>query len=442
MPPRSRPTLAWGRRLPQVPGGVAHRAGEQMNPVHPGVVRRLGRMSVVRVLLPAVLAGTLCASGLASCRQEGEAEEGLILHPTPENSLPGDAPLISSNDSLPRGLSAEALAAWREVRRRIVGASPGLSLGAPGLTTGKEATPDVFGGILDVEFDRRGNILVVDDLADEVRVFDGDGRFLERLGGTGHGPLEFQGVGEVEILGDDRVAVAQGHGNPVKVFRRSASGSYSLDETFHFNGELQGIGCEVKDRLFVSGHSRVGNTIFHEFALGMEADSVRRRYGVGYQSEHWLVRDQFSEGPIACLRNPLRVIWAYLMFPEVRLYGPDADTLLWAARVHPFTQGLLKSRSDGLAVRYNYVTNADRIINLVGLDDGSAPHEQILLQVQRWFPRDSTLVIRTYLIDASTGSGALLSDTLPLIKAWRRTRYAAVWRDEPFPRLQVQWMDR
>ena len=295
----------------------------------------------------------------------------------------------------------------------------------------------MFGGILDVEFDESGNIFVVDDVADEVRIFDSGGRFLERLGGTGDGPLQFRGVGEIKILANGRLLVSQNQGaHSLKVFRRDDSGGFSLSETFAFPGDLQGIGCVTEGRIFVSGHMSEDNTIFHEFALGTGSGGVKRSYGEGYQSGSWLVRDQLSEGPITCLKEPLRIIWAFLFFPEVRAYRVDADMLLWKGRVGDFMQDLIRSLRDGSAVRYNYTTNADQIVNLVGIDGDSGGHDQVLVQVDRWFARDSAM-IRTYLVDAATGLGALLSDTLPLIKAWHPDRYVGVWR-EPFPRLEVR----
>lgn len=59
--------------------------------------------------------------------------------------------------------------------------------------------PDLFGAILSFDVDAWGRIFVLDDLAQEVRVFDSDGAFVRTVGRKGEGPGEFLQAGSVDL---------------------------------------------------------------------------------------------------------------------------------------------------------------------------------------------------------------------------------------------------
>ena len=63
--------------------------------------------------------------------------------------------------------------------------------------TATEGGPDAFGNATSVTLDEMGRLWIVDYQANEVRVFDGDGRFVRTIGGRGEGPAEFIGIGRV-----------------------------------------------------------------------------------------------------------------------------------------------------------------------------------------------------------------------------------------------------
>lgn len=62
--------------------------------------------------------------------------------------------------------------------------------------------PDVFGSVSELIVDDLGRMWVVDAMANELRVFDADGRFVRTLGRTGEGPSEFKRIGPA-FLGPD-----------------------------------------------------------------------------------------------------------------------------------------------------------------------------------------------------------------------------------------------
>ena len=59
--------------------------------------------------------------------------------------------------------------------------------------------PDLFGSILSFDVDARGRIFVLDNQAQEVRVFDSDGSFVRVVGRKGEGPGEFTQAGSVDL---------------------------------------------------------------------------------------------------------------------------------------------------------------------------------------------------------------------------------------------------
>ncbi len=77
--------------------------------------------------------------------------------------------------------------------------------------------PDLFGGIYSFDADAWGRIFVLDDQAQEVRIFDSEGAFVRTVGRKGEGPGEFTQAGSVDLsrngeiwvmgLGQGRVSI-------------------------------------------------------------------------------------------------------------------------------------------------------------------------------------------------------------------------------------------
>ncbi len=67
--------------------------------------------------------------------------------------------------------------------------------------------PYLFGSIGSILEDPLGRFWVTDTQAGEIRVFDPDGRFVRRVGGTGEGPGEFSRLGSIHLGPDGHVWV-------------------------------------------------------------------------------------------------------------------------------------------------------------------------------------------------------------------------------------------
>ncbi len=78
--------------------------------------------------------------------------------------------------------------------------------------------PDAFGDARSVTLDEMGRMWTVDYRANEVRVFDGDGRFVRTIGGRGEGPGEFMGIGRVRHGPDGEMWVADNRLDRYEIF--------------------------------------------------------------------------------------------------------------------------------------------------------------------------------------------------------------------------------
>ena len=93
----------------------------------------------------------------------------------------------------------EGSAAWS------IGSEPVLAMGAV-----EGAGPQVFGRVWDATRFDDGRIVVVDELALEIRVFDASGAHLLTFGGEGDGPEEFGGPPFVKAVGNDTIVTWDG----------------------------------------------------------------------------------------------------------------------------------------------------------------------------------------------------------------------------------------
>lgn len=376
------------------------------------VRRSVGFPSVCFLLTTCLVAGIACDDSPET------------VHPTADG-LGGGGTVTVTRDSIPAGLSADALAQWIAKRDAILGASLLLGLGS------EDPGPELFGYISHADFDGDGNLVLLDADAQEIRRFDPNGPFIDGFGGPGDGPLELRRASWFTFLPGQRIAVALGETGQVKVFHRS-DGAWALEEIVDAGSSALHLCSMGNGRLFVSSLQPESNTIASE--LG---DAVRS-FGEGYRHSHSFLRSALSEGFVACIsQDPARLVFAFDILPVIRSYVADSGQLTWEARVgghlqlevaesvHPETGALGYSRREQ--------ADHDRIGTLAATPAG----DHILIQYSRVFPERRTIVPQTYLLDASTGAGAFLGDTLPNILSVQDASYIALFA-EPHPRLEVR----
>ena len=352
---------------------------------------------------------------VAACDSEIRVGPGETLHPTPENAPPADASPVTT-DSVPTELSEDALADWRRARDRLLGARTTKSFGS------EEEGPELFGMIGDVTFDADGNVLVADMVNYELRIFGPDGGHLASFGGEGEGPLEFTArPHSVEVLSDGRILVATRA--RMKIFSAVAEGNGHLATVPIYSRD---ICLSSQGRLFTAIHDTRGTErVLHEADLA--ADSVTHSFGHGYLHEEWLNRNQLSDGTVACLDDPLRLLFGFNEHPIIRAHHPGEDTPLWTGALADFAQPYYLSADMGIRMASTFAEMNDR------------PHvlgERHIVW-QTMYRRLLGERLRTYLLDAETGRGALISEDLPRIMRIAPDRLVVAWND-PYPRIEIR----
>lgn len=342
---------------------------------------------------------------------------GDTLHPNEVNESPSDASLISA-DSLPAGMSAEALQDWKQARDGIRGARTILRLGSD------EEGPELFGAITDVEVDPNGNLVVFDMSTQEIRLFDARGTYMGGFGGLGDGPMEFRDAARLNVLGDGRIVVPVARG--LKVFAPSEDG-WTLDTLVSTPFSAMEICTADRSHLFLSDYHRESDAAVHWVSLE-DADSTFSIMAP-YSDDNWLVRWRMTEGLIACGPDVNGVAYAQYAMPLVRAYS-GGGTLLWTTRVEAHKTIRLRERASGSVSLQRHVEH-DWLSFLHRLSSG-----HLVVQYHR-YRRRRPVGLTTYLIDANTGIGASLGDDLPAIAAVYDRGFVAVFQ-EPFPRLEVR----
>lgn len=370
-----------------------------------------------------VVRGTVLGLVTVAC-QSCRPQTGDVLHPTPENVPPN--PTLIADDTLPRDLPGAALQSWRAARDDVLSASARLWIGS------NQEGPELFGRVRDVATDDAGNILVLDEQASDVRVFASDGKHLQTFGGYGDGPSEIRGAAAIQWLRDGRLLVL-GRPRRGKLFERTPTG-YRVIRPLELMIDAPDAACSHDPtHAFVAGGTGAQRSAVHR--VNVETGELVNHVGTGYAFDDWAVRGIMATGTVACLYGAAReslVFYASEFLPFVRAYRASDGLLLWTARLERFMQTRLVTPHDGGMIVWNDHTR-DEVSSLQPL-----PPAHLIVQTSRFAPseRDRSSV-STYLVDAETGSGALISNELGDLLAVSRDGYIFL-HNQPFPQLEVR----
>ena len=257
------------------------------------------RSHAVATILSLAFAVAGCEGG---ARDVPSGPNTRIRHPNEENQ-PGSDMSPITGDSVPPGLSEEATAAWVAAKRSLLSATPVFRVGS------EERGPEQFAYVPKADLAPGGNLVVLDEDAQEIRIFDPQGRFVEQFGGIGDGPMELRGARDFHLFPDGRIAVPLGEFGPIKIFERSGT-KWELSEIVDARSRSL---CGMEDgRWFSAAYANAdGTTIINE--LG---DSVRS-FGSGYRYDKWYIRRALSGGSVACLDRSDRIVYGFAVLPLV-----------------------------------------------------------------------------------------------------------------------------
>lgn len=399
---------------------------DDYDPVAPS---RASRATRAKTAWPIICSVALCTCADPSGSSDLRDPE---IHPDAQNSVPLDAALIGE-DSVPTGLDAGALDAWRSARDGLLSAQATMSLGT------EEEGPQLFGRIGDVAVDAAGNVFVFDGLAMELRVFDSTGRYLSGLGGFGDGPLElrYNLFGIFELLGEGRVLVA--NGARTKLFMQ-AEGQWQLDKMIEAPG-LVNDACVVGGQALFAGWRADDNTLVQ--AASLATGVANTGFVRGYQHPDYLVKSKMAEGVrIACFATSQQAIVGWGLLPMIASYRLGQQSPTWTAHVAGrlparIVYGMASDQTGAERLAIEDQTNPrDFLTSFLPMSSG-----HLLIQYSRAERGGvSDPLIRTYLVDVATGSGALLGTDLPVISTVLPNGYVAVFSD-PYPRIEVRERD-
>lgn len=372
------------------------------------------------------LVAGLVAAGMvsAACGRGSPSRVEVEAHPNAANAPSADASVIAS-EGQPTGLGAEALARWRATRSALLNTRTELALG-----TGQPG-PELFGYIPMADIDAGGNIVLLDADAQEVRVFDSRGNFLESFGGRGDGPMELRRAHTLELLPDGRVAVPLGRTGPIKVFGRGRQG-WELEEIIDFKPTPGNDLCAFGDgRLFATGFQREGSWLISE--LSDPTSSL----GSGYRHPNQIIRRALSGGLIDCIESAEQIVFGFEIQPVFQAYGLDGSLRWTAAIASDYLQLQVSEVRHPKTGAVGYAESAqldhDRLFLVAATESG----EHVLAQLGRVLPEKKEIVPRSYLIDAATGIGAYLGNALPNVLSIQQDGYIALF-EEPEVRIEIR----
>ena len=361
---------------------------------------------------------------LLACGREPSSSVG--VHPNAANRPPVGAAVVASEVE-PRGLGGEALTRWRAARNALLNARTVLKLGSD------QRGPELFGYVPKADIDAEGNIVVLDEAAQEVRIFDAGGNFVEQFGGRGDGPMELRRAHTMELLPDQRIAVPLGRTGPVKIFGRGPQG-WELEQTISLKPTPGNDLCGFGDgRLFSSGYGPAGDAIITELT-----EPIRTIGGYGYQHPHWFIRRALSGGVIDCIESTGQIVFGFEVRPVLRSYGPDG-LLHWTAVIaDDYLQLQVVERRHPQTGAVGYSNSVELDHDRLFLVAATASGEHLLAQYGRVLPQKEEVIPRSYLIDAATGIGAYLGDdALPIVLSLQEDGYIALF-PEPEVHLEIR----
>lgn len=355
--------------------------------------------------------------------------QGNARHPV-AGALPADGSSSLIADTLPpSALSPPAATTWTKTRRAILDARPGAVVGAL-----EGSGPDVLGSVVDVEMDANGNIYILDMVNSTVTVFDAAGGFVHRMGGDGDGPLELRAPLSLAVLEDGRLAVSQ-LGGSLKTFAWMDGSLAFVDDALL--GVFPRTMCTTGGRFFANAPLSSADTLV--FEVGLRGKSPVRSFGSGYSHGPDLVNSSLNEGFVACRDTPDRIVFGFSYLPLLVSYS-TGGAALWSTMVEDYAQtwfveekSSIGTLSVGPAIEYPRE-------RLAGLHTMSS--QQYVAVYRRTASENrGDVEWRTYLLDSSTGWGALIGSMEQPILAIDGTRYVTYISDSLYPRLQIWHMD-
>jgi hypothetical protein len=280
-----------------------------------------------------------------------------------------------------------------------------------------------------------GEVLLMDALNSDLRLFSANGRYLRTLAVRGNGPAEISNPVSLDTIRVSRPGVDSASTEiGILVGMRAATKVFALT-----NGTLQLLRTIKPPELPLANESCAsGSTVFARTRLqsanGIVASVVPgvgrpRRFGEGYAHGGSIAKSDLSGGPLACVSGG-RVAVAFTYLPRVMMLDSSGATR-WAVSVPGFSglffeESVSGDRSGGFRTRYSEPGDMIQGLHAIG---GRFLVLQVahLAAAERARPRSQKIErIRTFVVSVATGRGLELASAVPVAIGMTADRLWAV----------------
>lgn len=359
------------------------------------------------------LAGLSLLTG--GCRDS--LPEGAIRHPQERYAVRGGEPggtLRLRSPALPRDQWPPALS--EAARSVVIGA-----LDSPAV--------QVFGSIEMVALDPLGRVFVLEQRSSEVRAFAIDGSHLFTVGRPGRGPGELTNPLSITFTGDGSLLV----GDLSRQLHLFVPDSQGLAWRRSIRTQVSANAlCVMGRRVFVHG---VNLEHLHALSVYDLDGRFEQSFADVYRSPSPIINYTLSKGRLACDPKAGRLYFAPISgLGEVSAFD-TAGRALWVTRIEDFLPTDLFEVGSGYGVQVPE-RGFTSVETLTLLDS-----THVLLQVA-YRTRKSIAdalefaSLASFLLDARTGQGRSLGQSLPpIVAVGAGVRVAA--QDDPFPRVLI-----
>lgn len=386
-------------------------------------------MRLPTALLLSLLSVSACradADGPSAGGIESGPAAGVVpgrVHPQVDNILaPGsDRVLLTDRDPSDPGL--------RDLGARL---QAGRQVSTVGIERGTRR--EMFGEIAAATPAEGGGFRVLDAEYNEVRSYGPDGQPVGVFGGPGQGPGEFEYPSALMNGGGGRVVVSD-RNRQIKVFSGDGRGP---EQTIRLDFTPNDV-CVIGDRIYAQGFRRGEDRDQVVHAYSLSDGSHLASFGDPYQSGVEIVRDLLSDGRVACDSESGTVLLTFAAAPTLQAFSADGEPL-WSAVIESFAaQNIEEIVADdgqpGVGYAGPPADGHDTLGPIIGI--GGA----FVVQVVHWVAgerREGNKVAghKTYALDAQTGRGGYLGNTIPQILTLTKDRLIAL-EPSPFPQIGI-----
>ena len=369
---------------------------------------------------------------LSACDSPGS--RGVVIHPIPDSltTPPGEAVVLSQTRGPASDASARQLRAFRDrFERRETIARIG------DLDGGEETT---FALLWDAAVTDAGEVLILDRIQTNVRVFSVTGDYLYTLGGQGEGPGELQ-VPEALVLEPGGELLVVDQAQLIHRFVRRGD-RFEYHDRRRFEGEPRDA-CWAGDDLIVHGmRSGAGQKILHRMSAGPRSELS---FAVPYRYSPSLVYEMLSRGQVACgVDGAGWVVIAYRLRNAVDAYNTVAGELLWNARIDGLQPTEVREGDGGHGVVTGIFGDepALHFLDRVSGGNGVPVFVQYSYSLREdILNRTGHHTVETYVLDPETGEGEYWGDSLPSMLAVTDEFAVFSW-ETPYPRVEVARIPR